>query len=459
MNSSLLLLSPIDTRYEKYTKTLRNYCSEYALIYYRIFIEIKWIQHLYKEKKIPELHKINDNIINKLENIILNFNHKDALVVKEIEKTTNHDVKSIEYFLQKEMIKDKELTLLIPFIHFGCTSEDINNISYALMLKNSINKILYPEINNVRNTLAKYSLQFCNNVMLSRTHGQSASTTTVGKEFANFIYRLDRQLLQLSKIEYLGKFNGAVGNFNAHYIAYPNLDWNIIAERFITSLGITYNPLTTQIEPHDYIAECFDCLSRINTIFIDFTRDMWGYISLNYFKQKNIVNEIGSSTMPHKINPIDFENAEGNLGLSNNIMNFLSRKLPISRYQRDLTDSTLLRNLGLVLGYSVISYKKIVIGINKIDLNKEFIVNELQNNIQILGEAIQTIMRKFNIEKGYEKLKVLMRGKKILLKDLHIFIDSINLPHHVKKMIKGLHPIEYSGIAEKLCKMYIKIKK
>ena len=449
--NSVLCLSPVDGRYADKVNELRPILSEYGLIYYRTLVEIKWLKHLANEASINEVPKLSPEAIKYLDNIVDSFNEHDALAVKEIEKKTNHDVKAVEYFIKNKIAGNAELQRINEFIHFACTSEDINNLAYALMLKNALNNIILPELNNLHSFILKLVDDFADQPMLSRTHGQPASPTTLGKELANVSYRLVRQIKQLKKIEYLGKFNGAVGNFNAHVAAYPNLDWSKIATRFVESLDLNYNPLTTQIEPHDYIAECFDCLSRINTICIDFNRDIWGYISLGYFKQKTVSGEIGSSTMPHKVNPIDFENAEGNLGLANALMQHLSAKLPISRWQRDLTDSTVLRNIGVGLAYSLIAYQAMLKGMKKLELNREPILEDLKNNVEVLAEAVQTVMRRYGIEKPYEKLKDLTRGKRISLHDLSDFIDELALPYEVKEALKTLSPANYIGIAERLC--------
>ncbi len=454
--NSVFCLSPVDGRYANKVDALRAHLSEYGLIYYRIVVEIKWLKQLAKEDKIIEVPKLSQSALEYLDEIIKNFSEEDALEVKKIETTTNHDVKAVEYFIKNKIANHAELSRISEFIHFACTSEDINNLSYALMLKHGVNKVILPEITYIQKVIAKFALDFADQPMLSRTHGQPASPTTLGKEFANVSYRLERQIMQLKKLEYLGKINGAVGNFNAHIAAYPNLDWPEIAKHFIQSLGLTYNPLTTQIEPHDYIAECFDCLCRINTICIDFNRDIWSYISLNYFKQKTITGEIGSSTMPHKVNPIDFENAEGNLGVANSLMNHLSSKLPISRWQRDLTDSTVLRNIGMSLAYSLIAYQAMLKGMSKLELNREPILEDLKDNVEVLGEAVQTVMRRYGIEQPYEKLKELTRGKRISLHDLSAFIDSLTLPYEVKQSLKAMTPANYIGIAEQLCQEYIK---
>ncbi|WP_119343774.1 adenylosuccinate lyase [Facilibium subflavum] len=447
---SIFCLSPVDGRYANKADPLRHLLSEYGLIHFRVNVEIKWLQHLANLPEINEVAALSNKAKQILDDIILRFNDKDALRIKEIEKTTNHDMKAVEYFIKEKISNHEELSRLSEFIHFACTSEDINNLAYGLMLKKSINEVIEPELCIIYQALKKLAHDFQDQPMLSRTHGQPASPTTLGKEIANFAYRLKRQLKQLDNLEYLGKINGAVGNFNAHVIAYPEIDWPQVAQSFVEALGLTYNPLTTQIEPHDYIAECFDCICRINTILIDFNRDIWGYIALNYFKQKTIAEEIGSSTMPHKVNPIDFENAEGNLGVANSLLNHLSGKLPISRWQRDLTDSTALRNMGTGIAHSLIAYQSMLKGIGKLELNRQPILADLKDNIEVLGEAVQTVMRRYGIEKPYEKLKTLTRGKRITLQDLSDFIDQLALPKEVKATLKSLTPANYIGVAEKL---------
>ena len=452
--NSVLCLSPVDGRYNDKSNNLRPFLSEYGLIYYRTLVEIKWLKHLANTPEIIEVPSLSPKALNFLDEIISNFSEADALAVKEIEKTTNHDVKAVEYFIKNKISNNAELLRVNEFIHFACTSEDITNLSYALMLKNALEKVILPSIQDVKSFIQKLAGDFANQPMLSRTHGQAASPTTLGKELINVSYRLSRQIKQLLNVEYLGKINGAVGNFNAHIAAYPNLDWQQLAKSFVSSLGLNYNPLTTQIEPHDYIAECFDCLCRINTICIDFSRDIWGYVSLNYFKQKTNAGEVGSSTMPHKVNPIEFENAEGNLGLANALMNHLSGKLPVSRWQRDLADSTVLRNIGVGLAYSLIAYQSMLKGMKKLELNPEPILEDLKNNVEVLGEAVQTVMRRYGIEKPYEKLKELTQGKRISLHDLSVFIDNLALPYEIKENLKAMTPENYLGIAKHLCSEY-----
>ena len=394
-----------------------------------------------------EVPALSELAINHLNQIVESFSEQDALRIKTIEKITNHDVKAVEYFLKEKVTSNEELQTINEFIHFACTSEDINNLSYALMLKTARDAVIVPYWNKLIDTITTQAKIYRELPLLSRTHGQPATPSTIGKEFANVTYRLKRQLKQLQSIEILGKINGATGNYNAHMVAYPQINWHKFSEEFVTSLGLQWNPYTTQIEPHDYIAEYFDCIARFNTIMIDFNRDVWGYIALNHFKQKTIAGEIGSSTMPHKVNPIDFENSEGNLGLANAIMSHLGSKLPISRWQRDLTDSTVLRNLGVGIGYAIIAYQSTLKGLNKLEVNEDHLLEELNLNWEVLAEPIQTVMRRYGIEKPYEKLKELTRGKRVDAKGMQQFIDSLALPEQEKVRLKQLTPANYIGYA------------
>ena len=447
-------LSPVDGRYANKANSLRKTLSEYGLIYYRVLVEIKWIQHLADQEGITEVPPFSAKANKVLEDILTNFSEADALHVKEIERTTNHDVKAVEYFIKEKISQCEELNAINEFIHFACTSEDINNLSYALMLKDARDDVLIPALQEVTQALQNLAHEHYDAPLLSRTHGQAASPTTIGKEFANVVARLQRQLKQLSNIEILGKINGAVGNYNAHVCAYPELDWVSIADDFVSrKLGLEFNPYTTQIEPHDYIAEFFHNLCRINTIMIDFDRDIWGYISLGYFKQKTIAGEIGSSTMPHKVNPIDFENSEGNLGLANAIMDHLANKLPISRWQRDLTDSTVLRNVGMGIAYSMIAYQATLKGISKLEINVTPMLADLAGNVEVLGEAVQTVMRRYGIEKPYEKLKELTRGKRVSLEEMRVFIGKLEIPESAKAELLKLTPASYIGLAKSLAKI------
>ncbi|CAL4320591.1 adenylosuccinate lyase [Buchnera aphidicola] len=445
---SLLAISPIDGRYYKNTRRLKKIFSEYAFFKFRVKIEIKWLQKLSSISEVLELPALTTKNVQILNNIIDNFNFNDAKEIKNIEKITNHDIKSIEYFLKKK-ISEKIIDYknIINFIHFSCTSEDINNLAYAYMMKISKIDILLPYWSKILITLKSMAKDFKNISMLSRTHGQPATPSTLGKEIINFYYRLYRQFKQLKKINILGKFNGATGNYNAHIIAYPLINWKKVSEEFVTSLGFHWNPYTTQIEPHDYISEIFSCICRFNTILINLNQDFWGYISLNYFIQKNRKNEVGSSTMPHKINPIDFEKSEGNLGLSNAIMNHMISKLPISRWQRDLSDSTVLRNIGIAIGYSMISYDAILSGLQNIQVNNIKIKEDLYNQWQLLSEPIQTVMRRFGISDSYEQLKKLTRGNNINFQDIHKYIDNLTIPKKEKKILKQITPMNYIGDA------------
>ena len=445
--SALTALSPIDGRYGDKTTELRTIFSEYGLLKYRVQVEVRWLQKLAKQADILEVPTLSEQATKHLNEIVENFNEQDAIRIKTIEKTTNHDVKAVEYFLKEKVNTNEELQAINEFIHFACTSEDINNLSYALMLKTARDTVLIPYWNKLIATITTQAKTYRDLPLLSRTHGQPATPSTIGKEFANVVYRLKRQLKQLESIEILGKINGATGNYNAHMVAYPQINWHKFSEEFVTSLGLQWNPYTTQIEPHDYIAEYFDCIARFNTIMIDFDRDVWGYIALNHFKQKTVAGEIGSSTMPHKVNPIDFENSEGNLGLANAIMSHLGSKLPISRWQRDLTDSTVLRNLGVGIGYAIIAYQSTLKGLNKLEVNQEHLLDELNRNWEVLAEPIQTVMRRYGIEKPYEKLKELTRGKRVDAQGMQQFIDSLALPEHEKARLKQLTPANYIGFA------------
>ncbi|MBI0004986.1 adenylosuccinate lyase [Gilliamella sp. W8126] len=445
--SALTALSPIDGRYGDKTTELRTIFSEYGLLKYRVQVEVRWLQKLAKQADILEVPTLSEQATKHLNEIVENFNEQDAIRIKTIEKTTNHDVKAVEYFLKEKVNTNEELQAINEFIHFACTSEDINNLSYALMLKTARDTVLIPYWNKLITIITTQAKTYRDLPLLSRTHGQPATPSTIGKEFANVAYRLKRQLKQLESIEILGKINGATGNYNAHMVAYPQINWHKFSEEFVTSLGLQWNPYTTQIEPHDYIAEYFDCIARFNTIMIDFDRDVWGYIALNHFKQKTVAGEIGSSTMPHKVNPIDFENSEGNLGLANAIMSHLGSKLPISRWQRDLTDSTVLRNLGVGIGYAIIAYQSTLKGLNKLEVNQEYLLDELNRNWEVLAEPIQTVMRRYGIEKPYEKLKELTRGKRVNAQGMQQFIDSLALPEHEKARLKQLTPANYIGFA------------
>ncbi len=451
MTHKLTALSPIDGRYADKVDALRPIFSEYGLIRFRVQVEIRWLQALAHQTEIVEVAPFSDSANQLLNDIISQFSETDAERVKTIEKTTNHDVKAVEYFLKEKIAGNAELEKVSEFIHFACTSEDINNLSYALMLKAG-REFLLEQIEACISALHKLALDTAAQPMLSRTHGQSATPTTVGKEMANVVARLTRQKNQLEKVELLGKINGAVGNYNAHAVAYPEVNWAEFAEKFVTSLGLTFNPYTIQIEPHDYIAEFFHTLSRFNTILLDFDRDIWGYISLGYFKQRTIAGEVGSSTMPHKVNPIDFENSEGNLGLANALFGFLAEKLPVSRWQRDLTDSTVLRNIGVGVAHTVIAIQATLKGVSKLELNADALDVDLNTNWEVLAEPIQTVMRRYGIEKPYEKLKELTRGHRITPEDLRQFIEVLAIPDEAKAHLLALTPRNYTGYAEQLAR-------
>ena len=448
-NFNLTAISPIDGRYANKLDELRLIFSEYGLIHFRLIVEIRWLQALANHTQISEIPAFSDSATMYLNNILSNFSVSDAQQIKDIEKVTNHDVKAIEYYLKEKISDYPEIHKVSEFIHFSCTSEDINNLAYALMLREG-RTIIAAQINTCIEAIKNIALETANQPMLSRTHGQTATPTTTGKEFANIAARLLRQKDQLEKVAILGKTNGAVGNYNAHCIAYPEIDWLTFSKDFVESLGLEWNPYTTQIEPHDYISEYFHVMSRFNTILIDFNRDIWGYISLGYFRQKTIAGEIGSSTMPHKVNPIDFENSEGNLGIANALFSFMAEKLPISRWQRDLTDSTVLRNIGVGFAHTSIALQACIKGISKLQLNIAAIESDLDASWEVLAEPIQTVMRRYGIEKPYEKLKDLTRGQSINAEIIHTFINGLDIPPDAKNMLLNLSPRNYTGYAEKL---------
>jgi adenylosuccinate lyase len=451
--TTLNALSPLDGRYQTKLDALRPYFSEYALIKHRAWVEVEWLKALSLAPELNEIAPFSAETIKELDAAIANFSEADAAQVKAIEARTNHDVKALEYWLKEKFDGNPEIKKASEFIHFACTSEDINNLSHALMLKCARDGVMLPFLNNLITRLTELAHQLADQPMLSRTHGQTASPTTMGKELANVVYRLQRQQKQLHSNEILGKINGAVGNFNAHLSAYPAFDWESFAKQFVTKLGLSYNPLTTQIEPHDYMAELYDTLARINTILIDLNRDIWGYISVGYFKQKVKAGEIGSSTMPHKVNPIDFENSEGNLGMANAILRHMAEKLPISRWQRDLTDSTVLRNMGVGLGYTLLGYDSCLRGLNKLEVNAQRLAEDLDNSWEVLAEPIQTVMRRYGIENPYEQLKELTRGKGgINQASLHAFIQTLNIPADAKQALLELTPATYIGKASALSK-------
>lgn len=443
--SSLTAVSPIDGRYGSKSADLRPIFSEFSLIRHRVLIEVRWLQALVAHKDILETPTLSEHANNILNTIVENFSEEDARRVKNIERTTNHDVKAVEYFLKEKIAGNDELESISEFIHFACTSEDINNLAHALMLREGRGQVLLPQIDEIISSIKQLAHELADQPMLSRTHGQPASPTTMGKELANVVYRLQRQREQIAGTELLGKINGAVGNYNAHLSAYPEIDWQVFAKQFVESLGIGWNPYTIQIEPHDYIAELFDAIARFNTILIDFSRDVWSYISLGYFKQKTITGEAGSSTMPHKVNPIDFENGEGNLGIANALFDHLSGKLPISRWQRDLTDSTVLRNLGVGLAHTSIALQSIQRGLSKLEANAQAMLDDLNQNWEVLAEPIQTVMRRYGIEKPYEKLKELTQGQRITQEQLQAFVEQLNIPDHTKASLKRMTPMSYIG--------------
>ena len=452
--NTLTALSPIDGRYASKVDSLRPYLSEFGLIHARVTVEVRWLQTLANHADIHEIQPFSAATNERLDAIVANFSEADAMRIKDIERTTNHDVKAVEYFLKEKIADIDALKDAGEFIHFACTSEDINNLSHALMLKSG-RDVLAQTMQKIIDEIAALAETHADQPMLSRTHGQTASPTTLGKEMANVAYRLHRQLKQFNNVELLGKINGAVGNYNAHLSAYPQIDWAKNAEHFVTSLGLTFNPYTTQIEPHDYIAELFDALRRYNTILIDFNRDVWTYISLGYFKQKLKDGEVGSSTMPHKVNPIDFENSEGNLGIANAMLAHLGEKLPISRMQRDLTDSTVLRNMGVGFAHSLIAFDACLKGIGKLELNTNRLNEDLELAQEVLAEPIQTVMRRYNIEKPYEKLKALTRGQAMTREMMVNFVNGDELaavPEAERQRLADLTPATYTGNAAQQAK-------
>ncbi|MDF0606494.1 adenylosuccinate lyase [Neisseriaceae bacterium TC5R-5] len=451
--TTLTAVSPLDGRYASQVEDLRNLFSEYGLMKFRIKVELEWLKMLAAEPGIEEVAPFSAATVHEIDDVIANFSVQHADEVKEIESRTNHDVKAIEYWLKERLSGNPEVVAASEFIHFACTSEDINNLSHGLMLKTARNTVLLPLLNDLIQRLQKLAHEFAETPMMCRTHGQPATPSTMGKELANTVYRLKRQREQLVQQEILGKINGAVGNYNAHLIAYPQIDWESLCGHFVTGLGLTFNPYTIQIEPHDYMAELYQVMGRINTILIDLNRDVWGYISLGYFKQKVKKGEVGSSTMPHKVNPIDFENSEGNLGMANAILGHLAEKLPISRWQRDLTDSTVLRNMGVGFGYTLLGFKSCLKGLNKLELNPAMIAAELDNSWELLAEPVQTVMRRYGVPNPYEQLKELTRGKGGITREaLHAFIKNLELPAAEKNRLLALTPASYIGTAADLAK-------
>ncbi|OQS39931.1 adenylosuccinate lyase [Chromobacterium haemolyticum] len=451
--TTLTALSPLDGRYAGQVEALRNLFSEYGLMKFRIKVELEWLKMLAAEPGIEEVPSFSEATIREIDDVIANFNVQHGEEVKAIEARTNHDVKAIEYWLKERLSGNPEVMAASEFIHFACTSEDINNLSHALMLKTARNTVVLPTIDEVIHKLQKLSHELADTAMMCRTHGQPATPSTMGKELANTVYRLKRQREQLVHQEILGKINGAVGNYNAHLVAYPDIDWESFCGRFVTGLGLTFNPYTIQIEPHDYMAELYQVLARVNTILVDLNRDIWGYISLGYFKQKVKKDEVGSSTMPHKVNPIDFENAEGNLGMANAILGHLAEKLPVSRWQRDLTDSTVLRNMGVGFGYTLLGLKACLKGLNKLEINPQAIAADLDNSWELLAEPVQTVMRRHGVPNPYEQLKELTRGKGGITREtLHAFIKNLELPETDKARLLELTPASYIGKASELAK-------
>lgn len=445
--STLTAVSPIDGRYAGKCAELREIFSEYGLMRFRVTVEINWLKKLAQEPGITEVPPFSAEAVKFLDSIIENFSIEDARAIKKHESVTNHDVKAVEYFLKDKVAAFPEINSVKEFIHFACTSEDINNNSHALMLKTAREEVIVPLFTEVIDAIADLAHRYANDPMMSRTHGQPASPTTLGKEMANVVYRLRRQLKQIEAVEIMGKINGAVGNYNAHMSAYPDVDWNRFSREFEEGLGLTWDPYTIQIEPHDYIAELFDAIARFNTIVMDFDRDIWGYICLGIFKQRTIAGEVGSSTMPHKVNPIDFENSEGNIGIANAVFRHLAMKLPVSRWQRDLTDSTVLRNLGVAVGYTEIAMKSTLKGVSKLEANTAHMLDELDMNWEVLAEPYQTVMRRYGVDKPYEKLKALTRGQKVNREIMMNFIETLEIPEEGKAALRKLTPANYIGRA------------
>lgn len=451
-STALMAISPLDGRYQDKVTELRAIFSEYGLIKFRVIVEIRWLEMLSEFANLPEIPRLGSHAKKILNDIIDNFSLQDALRIKHIESGINHDVKSVEYFIKEKIGGNEELSAISEFIHFGCTSEDINNLAYSLMLHTARHQCILPALDDLMLLLKKFAHDHAGLAMLARTHGQPATPTTVGKEIANVIARLQRQIDQLNNVLLLGKINGASGNYNAFAIAYPETDWQCLSKNFVSRLGLSWNPYTTQIEPHDTIAEFFAVMLRINTIVLDFDRDTWAYISVNYFKQKSFSNEVGSSTMPHKVNPIDFENSEGNLGIANALFEHMIAKLPVSRWQRDLSDSTVLRNIGVAVGHSLLAYQATCKGVSKLEPNHAVIHADLDNHWEILGEAVQTVMRRYKLEQPYEKLKAFTRGKPVNKALIQQFINELSLPEEAKKQLLDLTPADYIGYAEELAK-------
>ena len=454
--ASITAVSPIDGRYAAKTAALRPIFSEYGLMRYRVRVEIHWLQALSEQPEIPEVSVLGSEAKHTLDAIAADFSEADALRIKEIERTTQHDVKAVEYFLKEKIAGNQALAQVSEFVHFACTSEDINNLSYALMIQESRRKVVLPALEALLDAMLKLTKKYADQAMLGRTHGQAASPTTLGKEIGVFVHRLQQQCSQLKGIACLGKMNGAVGNFNGHLAAYPALDWPAFSQKFVETLGLKWQPLTTQIEPHDYLAEYFHALMRCHTILIDFCRDMWGYIALGYFRQKPLADTVGSSVMPHKVNPIDFENAEGNLGLANSLLGYLAETLPVSRWQRDLSDSTKLRNSGTAIAHALLAYQSCLRGLGKIEIDPQVIATDLDNAWQILAEPVQTVMRRYGVEGAYEQLKTLTRGQVVNKAILHEFIGTLPIPGKAKQQLLALRPADYIGNAAMQAKALVK---
>jgi adenylosuccinate lyase len=450
--SALMAISPLDGRYQEKVNHLGAIFSEYGLIKFRVTVEVRWLQMLAELAGLPEVPRLSPHAKKLLDDMVDNFSMQDAQRVKHIESGINHDVKAVEYFIKEHISGNEELNAISEFIHFGCTSEDINNLSYGLMVQTARQQCILPALDDLLAQMRIFAHAYADLPMMSRTHGQPATPTTVGKEFANVIARLMRQIEQLNNLSILGKINGASGNYNAMHIAYPETDWQLLSKNFVCKLGLAWNPYTTQIEPHDTLAEFFAVMIRINNILIDFNRDTWAYISINYFKQKSLANEVGSSTMPHKVNPIDFENSEGNLGLANALFEHMVAKLPISRWQRDLSDSTVLRNIGVAVGHCVLAYQSTYKGVSKLEPNAAIIAADLEHHWEVLAEAVQTVMRRYKLEQPYEKLKSFTRGKKIDKQTLLQFIQDLPLPEKAKNQLLALTPGDYTGYAGELAK-------
>ena len=447
---ALTAISPLDGRYAAKCDGCRELFSEQGLIKRRVLAEVRWLQFLAKRPEIGDFPQVSPVVHDWLDRLVTNFGYQEASRVKAIEKITNHDVKAVEYFVSEQLAEGSELARLRPFVHFACTSDDINNIAYALILRSARDEHLVTALRGVLLRLKAMARTTASMPMLSRTHGQPASPTTLGKELANIAFRLDRQVATLEAVPVLAKLNGAVGNFNAHVVAYPDVDWPTLAREFLESLGLQSNPFTTQIEPHDWMAEYFDALARINTILLDAARDFWSYISIGYFRQRQLAREVGSSTMPHKVNPIDFENAEGNLGVANALLRHFSAKLPVSRWQRDLSDSTVLRNVGVAIGHSLLAYQSLLAGLDKLDPDPVRLAADLEANWEVLGEAIQTVLRRHGHGDAYEQLKSLTRGRQLRPDDLRAFVSGLDLPRSTRDALLRLTPGTYTGLAEQL---------